>query len=278
MSGTGPHWGAIYLSPHLDDAVLSCGGQIHELARAGRRVAIVTFAAGEPPPGELSPLALELHRRWGLGEDAVAVRRREDREACRTLGAEPKQWEFADALYRRDPATGRPLYDSMRELFAAPHPRDGLLVEELAGRLGRLAAAGRVVAPLAAGGHVDHVLCRRAAEAAFGAGLLYYEDFPYSRRRRTVRRALGGRALAGRALGERRRWEPLTQPLGEAAIEARCRAIACYGSQLGTAFSDLEQMRRQVRRHARRVGGERLWRRRGPASPPASPPSPGPAP
>ena len=53
----------VYLSPHLDDAVLSCGGMIHRQAQAGERVVVVTVCAGDPPPGPLSDFARSLHER-----------------------------------------------------------------------------------------------------------------------------------------------------------------------------------------------------------------------
>ena len=242
----------LYLSPHLDDAVFSCGGQIFAQAEAGRRVAVLTVAGGDPPPGDPSPLVRDLHRRWGLADGAVEARREEDRAACRLLGAECEQWPVPDALYCRDPDTGLPLYPSLAALFRGLHPRDCVLIAELADRLRALPRAARVHAPLAAGRHVDHLLVRGAAEAAFGADLAYYEDFPYSRNRWVLRKALG--------FG--RRWRSEVVALGAEALAAKCRAIACYRSQLPTAFADLEDLRRQVGRAAARAGGERLWRRR----------------
>jgi LmbE family N-acetylglucosaminyl deacetylase len=47
----------IYLSPHFDDAVLSCGGLIFEQARQGIPIEIWTIFAGNPPPGPLSMFA-----------------------------------------------------------------------------------------------------------------------------------------------------------------------------------------------------------------------------
>lgn len=38
----------IYISPHLDDAVLSAGGLIYEQTRAGHEVEIWTFMCGFP--------------------------------------------------------------------------------------------------------------------------------------------------------------------------------------------------------------------------------------
>ena len=77
----------LVLSPHLDDAALSLGAHLYTLARRGVRVSVLTLATADPADG-LSPLAEDLHRRWGLGADAMAVRRGEDLEACRVLGVE----------------------------------------------------------------------------------------------------------------------------------------------------------------------------------------------
>ena len=57
----------IYLSPHLDDAALSCGGGIAAQRAAGERVLVVTFCTGAPAPDmQFSDLAQEFHRKWGL--------------------------------------------------------------------------------------------------------------------------------------------------------------------------------------------------------------------
>ncbi|MRR32548.1 PIG-L family deacetylase, partial [bacterium] len=99
----------IYLSPHLDDAVLSCGGMIAEQASGGDSIQIWTICAGAPPAGRLSPFARKLHQRWGTGRDAIKVRRLEDRAACQRLGAVSRHFPIPDCIYRQDPITGRPL-------------------------------------------------------------------------------------------------------------------------------------------------------------------------
>ena len=93
---------------------------------------------------------------------------------------------------------------------------------------------------------------RRAAEAVYGKDLLLYEDFPYARSRWSRLRARG---LPGR-------WRSRTWPADVAALGAKCRAIACYRSQLVTVFAGLEDMERQVRGFAAERRGERLWQRR----------------
>ena len=50
----------LYLSPHFDDAALSCGGQIATFTAAGQSVLVVTITGGDPPAdaradGEIAP-------------------------------------------------------------------------------------------------------------------------------------------------------------------------------------------------------------------------------
>src|SRR5512139_3118661 len=78
------HW--IYLSPHLDDAALSCGGLIWEQVHAGDTVSVWTICAGDPPNGSLSPFAEALHARWQSGIEAAVLRREEDVTSCLLLG------------------------------------------------------------------------------------------------------------------------------------------------------------------------------------------------
>ena len=65
----------IFISPHLDDIALSCGGLVWELAHAGDQVSIWTICAGEPPVAPLSPFAESLHDRWQTGAEATQRRR-----------------------------------------------------------------------------------------------------------------------------------------------------------------------------------------------------------
>lgn len=237
----------LYLSPHLDDAALSCGGRIFDQASAGRRVVILTHFTATPAD-EVSDLARDLHRRWGLdAESVMTARRREDEGACAVLGAGWIHDDRLDALYR---GGASPRYPTLTSLFGPPADVDDALVKDIGEELRRRVRAERVLAPLGAGHHVDHQVVRRAAERAFGGRLEYYEDYPYAR---------SGRALQ-RAIGRRRDWTPSVWPLGQAALEQKIRAISCFASQLGTAFRDADDLRRQVERFTRRRGGERYWR------------------
>ncbi len=242
---------ALYLSPHLDDAVLSCGGQIAARARRGESVLVATLATGDPT-GPLSPLAQELHAAWGLG-GSCAARREEDRRACVRLGAAVHHVDRQEAMYRLDPETGQPLYSTRESVFGPIHAQDAFL-PALTTAMKSLPPADVVVAPLGAGGHVDHRLVRQAAEVVFGRSVVYYEDYPYA-----------GKGLAIRKLvWPPWRWRSRTMALSPENLRARCAAVAEYASQIEMLFAGAENLESKIERYVRRVGGERMWVRRYP--------------
>src|SRR5262249_49263153 len=82
------------LSPHLDDAVFSCG----DLIAASGEAVVATGCAGMPPSaGTLT----EGDAVCGVGSarHAITERREEDRAALSALGAAPEWLEFCDAQY-----------------------------------------------------------------------------------------------------------------------------------------------------------------------------------
>ncbi len=245
-----PDW--IYLSPHLDDAVFSCGGRIALQARAGMTVWVVTACTGSPE-GPLSDFARALHEYWGLAEtDAPAARREEDRAALALLGAVAVHWDFRDCIYRRAP-DGRSLYPNWESLWGPLAEEDGEMLEELTRRIAELPSSATLCVPLGAGRHVDHRLVRQAAERT-GRPLVYYEDYPYAEEAGAVEEALGE--------GD---WEPEVVWLDEAALEAKIAAARCYRSQISSFWADEADLTAHFRAYAAEVGGgnpaERYWRR-----------------
>jgi LmbE family N-acetylglucosaminyl deacetylase len=241
----------IVLSPHLDDAVLSCGGRIAAITRAGGRALTVTPFAGDEPETSPSRLAGNLRRSWQLpAGQVVAARRREDDEAGRRLGAETEHWTLREALYRTD-AGGHALYASHAALYGEPAAADAATAEEVTKRICNLPATALLLVPLAVGGHVDHRLVRAAAERS-GRTMAYYEDFPYSEWKWFgVRRALDSDSS----------WSSEALPLSPDLLELRKQAILAYSSQVRTLFRSAGRLGKQLRRAARRAGGERIWRR-----------------
>jgi len=245
----------VYLSPHLDDVALSCGGRIWQQVQAGERVLVVTTFAGTPGPGApLSSFAQELHARWEHPADAAARRQDEDLAAWALLGAEALHWPYSDCIYRQIP-DGRFPYASEEALWGPVHPAEEGLVAELAAQLAALplVRGSTVYAPLGVGHHVDHQIVHCAAET-WGRALVYYEDYPYAKDPQAVQAALEGW-----------QWQAEWVELSEEALKAKIGASACYCSQLSTFWADVTEMAAAVRAFAEQAGSgglaERYWSR-----------------
>lgn len=256
----GDRYAHIYISPHLDDVVFSCGGRMWQQVRAGDDVAAVSIFAGVPDPGvPFSPYAEDLHARWDQPVDAVKRRQEEDRQALAYLGVSAVHWSYKDCIYRRTPA-GHYAYASEEALWGDIHPAEVDLIRELADRLGTLPLTPQAALyiPLAVGRHVDHRIARRAAEAYavdhHPRDWIYYEDFPYAQEQASVRAALS-----------EGRWKAELVSLSQHGLEAKIAAIAHYRSQISTFWGGRDEMEASVRAFAERAGAgkpaERYWRR-----------------
>jgi len=194
----------IVISPHLDDAVLSCG---QLLARSPGSVVLTVFA-GVPRNAHQRA---EWDVRCGLGEAGVAISRRrdEDLHALRLLHAEPVWLDFCDAQYG-EPADTHHIAAELRLLFAS---------------LG----VQRVLYPLGLF-HEDHLQAHAATRLAL-QGLQHihgwaYEDVPYRGKAGVVDQRIAQLAQAGLRA---RRTHAMCEPQARAL---KLQALEHYASQL----------------------------------------------
>ena len=235
----------IYISPHLDDAVLSAGGFIYEQTKAGIPVEIWTIVCGYPPPGELTPLAQVIHFQWGTGtaEETVDLRRAEDVKAAGIVGAETVHFDLPDCIYRRGP-DGEPLY---LEIFTQPHPAEAHLLDEIAATIAHgLKADDRIICQLGIGDHADHILVRRAAER-LNRPLWYTADVPY------VFNQPGELAPQVAGMHESR------YNITEAGLRAWIEASLAYESQLSSLFDSSEDLEEKIRVYYSGTEGFTIW-------------------
>jgi LmbE family N-acetylglucosaminyl deacetylase len=272
---------ALFVSPHLDDAALSCGGGITRLVRARVPVRVVTvFTANQPEGLPLSFLARRSHGSWGVGDRPFAPRREEDAAGLESLGARGEYLGLLDAIYRRS-TSGEELYT---DPLTQPAPEDieqflPALRQALARPVEALSANARVFCPAGTGGHVDHRLVRRAIESLVPADtIVYYDEYPYSARP----------GVSSDEPDEATGWPLSVLPLTAEEIESRISAIRCYASQLRGLFPSSgervrevlsaripvvgglfvrpldpkasgDRMAAQLRADVARTGGERYW-------------------
>lgn len=256
----------IVLSPHYDDAALSCGGLIAQLGAAGQPVVVATLFGGKPDYDNLSPFARQIHGRPLAGADPIDQRRAEEAAALAILAAQSRPGDWLDCIYRQDAGQSRWLYTDEAALFGAVDRADDELIEELAHCLASLApapAACALIAPLAIGHHVDHQIVRRSATLLHEHGyqVWFYEDYPYIAR---------DRAGLAASLGEPGRWQARSVPLNPAAVQRKIEAVLAYPSQLEVLFPGQGPLEPRVsvalHGQAEATGqgqlAERLWRLR----------------
>lgn len=247
----------LFLSPHLDDAVLSCGATIHQLVTQGEAVTILTIMAGDPPqPLPDTPIIADLHQRWQVGYEPVAARRAEDERACTQLGAAAIHWLLGDCVYRVAQKNGATLalYPSEESLWGPVHPDDPAPAFL---RDAKLPPYTHLYVPVGSRHHVDHRIVRDWGVSLGAEALLLYEEYPYE---------IDATMELERALNyfAPRQLELLARPVSEADVQGKLQAIACYESQISTFWPSLPEMEQQTRDSMRAAGSgtyvERYWR------------------
>lgn len=252
----------IFLSPHFDDAVYSCGGTLAVQVSNGLRPLVMTVFGGSPAAGTLlSAFATSIQRKMGAGNlDAatmVSARRKEDANAMNFLTLDYLWLNYADAIYRGNP----PYYTQEQELIGGDvHPQDVEIDRQLAETL--VALHQRLpdtvwYVPMGVGRHVDHQIVCSAADRLVqrGANVKFYEDFPYVLQEQALEKRL--QELGG-AL------EPAYVEISE-MLSLRLEAAAMYSSQTQLNFGDGQAMQRAMKsytygiRPVETVHLERYW-------------------
>jgi LmbE family N-acetylglucosaminyl deacetylase len=164
---------AIYVSPHMDDAIYSCGGQIALQRAQGQRVLVVTVF-GHGASAEHGP---------GIFRD-YTQRKREEQAAITRLDADYLWLNQPDLLVRHKPLSELVRYAVPFVSVGASPLRDRIeaAIYALCTRL--LAAEGQLYVPLAVGAHPDHRLVFDAVRAMSSRARAwtetFYEDVPYA--------------------------------------------------------------------------------------------------
>jgi LmbE family N-acetylglucosaminyl deacetylase len=230
----------IFLSPHFDDIVFSCGGTLGVQVSSGLRPLVITIFGGAPAINTpLSPLAQHLHSQWGIdpakgASGAVEARRKEDAVALDYLQADYLWLDYSDAIYRGNPV----YYASERQLMGGNvHPADQAIEKQLGQLLLDLQSSLSGIAwyaPLGIGRHVDHQIVCSAADRLVqrGTKVYFYEDFPY---------VLRDGALQERIEELGASYEANLAEMSE-FLSARQEASKMYASQITTNFGSQENL------------------------------------
>jgi LmbE family N-acetylglucosaminyl deacetylase len=258
----------IYLSPHYDDAALSCGGTIHHQTRAGEPVLVMTICAAPPPMNDpFSPFAQGMHDIWGELENVIATRQTEDRAAMEILGADHVWFDFLDCIYRGDPQKSKWFYNNNDGLYGEVHPADWGLVDSIIETLegqNSVDTSSIIYAPLTVGHHVDHQIVHAAAWELYNRGrqVMFYEDYPYADTEVAYGKSNLDETLA-RLKNQQQFLQSKLHPLSESDLDAKINSILAYASQLEMLFGDSTRAKTMIDQYARHIGegepAERFW-------------------
>ncbi|MEY2987307.1 MAG: hypothetical protein RJB13_828 [Pseudomonadota bacterium] len=167
----------LVFSPHMDDAVLSCGGFMSTVSQR-MKCATVTLCTSDP---DLAP-----HESPPHGIALPSERRHEEAAAMKALGSELIQLDFVDAIYRKDRHGDRYLYPTLDSLWSMPVEGDGYYRDVLTQKFKTVLRSFEslptlILTPAGVGHHVDHILCTQTLLSLVPdlSSVMLYEDFPY---------------------------------------------------------------------------------------------------
>jgi LmbE family N-acetylglucosaminyl deacetylase len=194
----------LVVSPHLDDAVFSCG----QLLAAQPGSLVVTVLGGVPSPDQS---LTEWDAECGFSSSAEAVRSRleEDTRACAMVGATPLRLGLLDGQYPR------------------PSDHQGRLRDDLTRAITEHASLP-IYVPLGIR-HPDHILVgtiAREIASSLGIALVVYEELPYRVEEPEEHLLARSRILAAGWI-----LEPRVELL--APMATKSSAVDCYVSQEG---------------------------------------------
>ena len=158
----------IYVSPHADDAALSCGGQIIADPAREQDTLILNIFTSDPDRSQGGS--------GKLGDMFISTEReREDQSAWESIGVATHHADLPEALLRK-----------RFPLAVIPGKGDDRIIDDLhAAMLSQVRSHPDAVFhfPAGFGCHIDHLTCRTVAFRLLDEGavdrIMFYEDIPY---------------------------------------------------------------------------------------------------
>ncbi len=173
------------VSPHLDDAALSCADHALAWRAAGEEVMVINVFDRAGTPSAIAPFVADSIRSAGAADAAAyeAMRVEEDTRCLQALDVSARNLGLIDAGFRGADA---PDYPTIRALLPGRLAARELalvarVLEVLDDAIAPADKVSLIIGPLGIGGHVDHLIARAACERLGSRRLGYYADMPYAR-------------------------------------------------------------------------------------------------
>lgn len=187
-----------FVSPHLDDAILSAGGLLSQLAGKTKVTVINVFTQSTTQNTLSAKLA---YKRAGFNNSSAYFmkRREEDARVMQDLGISVINLGFVDALWRQKANMNSfhkilgkfipeltVIYPTYRyHVEKGKIAKDDIgLMKEITSALAIVEDGAVVFSPLGIGGHVDHLLITKICKK-LKQRVIFWSDFPYNQGNQT---------------------------------------------------------------------------------------------
>ncbi len=188
----------VFISPHLDDAALSCGGLISYLSGKTKVTVVNVFTeAGKKPYTSSSKVFLK-RSGYENAQKLFSDRVNEDKKVFKKIKVKVINLNFIDASFRKTqklPVIFQKLsklipelshvYPTYRLHVSKGHvsDKDALMIAKITKYLLSMAKSNQTVIfyPSAIGDHVDHVIINKIC-SSLPANTVAWSDYPYNQR------------------------------------------------------------------------------------------------
>lgn len=225
-----------FISPHLDDAMLSAGGLITYLAKKTDVTLISIFTEASPKPYTRAAKGFLRYCGYKDAKRLFEIRKKEDINACAMAGVKAVHLGFIDGTFRK---RHKPFYFSQLLSKQVPElihlyplgfkvlklaEQDKQLALDVQKRFLEVIPQNKKVAifcPLGTVKHMDHILTRNICVSTFD-NLIFWTDYPYI----SLKKA--NETLKHKNLSQLFTWE--------SELEKKKQIIAQYKTQLSSLF------------------------------------------
>ena len=223
----------LIISPHLDDAVLSCGDLIDKLVNEKYSVDVITIFSKEMKKSQLSSAAIKFHNNCFLPDNPMKQRKQEDKLAHEYLKCNSYYMELPECLYRKYKT--KFLYPDLDNIYHLDKDDSKIIKKIEKGLIKIINNYDYILAPLGLGGHADHIASNKAVNnimQEIKGKLYFYEEVAYV--------CYYYRENSVSNWGESLKYKLIE--LSEQNFNNKIQSILLYRSQLNILWNNYEQM------------------------------------
>lgn len=181
----------MFFSPHLDDAILSCGQLIIELLKKNADITVITVFT-KTKTKTISPQGKQFLKQCGYKTSSKLYRdfNLEDKKVLKHLKVKYIHLGFTDAAWRTN-EIGKPTYQNSDVQFSGNvSVSDKKLIKDVSQKIKSIINKRKgetmIFAPLSIGSHVDHVIVKKALEK-INVPAIYWKDYPYCLNKKLIK-------------------------------------------------------------------------------------------